>query len=177
MLTRRDWLTIARLALPASLLASPLAALFTRPAAAQRLQSNPPRGLPTALAQPLFGYLLDTFDRTVVALGAAVLTAAGFLCLPFLESRAAIFIDLALVGTASFGIYTAALTLLGQRYSGGMLVAGSAAFALAYSVGSAAGTIAFGAAIQAFSAPAAPITIGIAVLAFAIAFARAGRRT
>ena len=133
--------------------------------------------LPTALAQPLFGYLLDTFDRTVVALGAAVLTAAGFLCLPFLESRAAIFIDLALVGTASFGIYTAALTLLGQRYSGGMLVAGSAAFALAYSVGSAAGTIAFGAAIQAFSAPAAPITIGIAVLAFAIAFARAGRRT
>ncbi|MCB1390965.1 MAG: hypothetical protein KDK12_17760 [Rhodobacteraceae bacterium] len=51
MLTRRDWLTIARLALPASLLASPLAALFTRPAAAQRLQSNPPRGLPTALAQ------------------------------------------------------------------------------------------------------------------------------
>lgn len=132
--------------------------------------------LPTALAQPLFGYLLDTFDRTTVALAAALLAAGGFLLLPFLESKTAIFIDLALVGTASFGLYTAALTLLGARYSGGMLVAGSAAFALAYSVGSATGTVIFGAAMQFISAPAGPITIGLFVLVFAMLFALAGRR-
>lgn len=132
--------------------------------------------LPTALAQPLFGYLLDTFDRTTVALAAALLAAGGFLLLPFLESKTAIFIDLALVGTASFGLYTAALTLLGARYSGGMLVAGSAAFALAYSVGSATGTVIFGAAMQFISAPAGPITIGLFVLVFAMVFALAGRR-
>ena len=132
--------------------------------------------LPTALAQPLFGWLLDKFDRTTVSLGAAMVTAASFLCLPFLESRVAIFIDLAVIGTASFGLYTAALTLLGTRYSGGMLVAGSAAFALAYSVGSATGTIAFGAAMQAVSAQAGPITIGLVVLVFALAFGAASLR-
>lgn len=127
--------------------------------------------LPTALAQPLFGWLLDKFDRTTVSLGAALVTAAAFLVLPFLESRLAIFVDLALIGTASFGLYTAALTLLGSKYSGGMLVAGSAAFALAYSVGSASGTVAFGAAMQWISAPAGPIAIGIVVLVFALALA------
>lgn len=132
--------------------------------------------LPTALAQPLFGWLLDKFDRTTVSLGAALVTAAAFLCLPFLESRLAIFIDLAVIGTASFGLYTAALTLLGSRYSGGMLVAGSAAFALAYSVGSATGTVAFGAAMQAVSAQAGPITIGLVVLVFALAFGAASVR-
>lgn len=126
--------------------------------------------LPTAFAQPLFGYLLDKLDRTTVALCAALVAAGGFLALPWLESQVAIFIDLALIGTASFGLYTAALTLLGARYTGGMLVAGSAAFALAYSVGSATGTVAFGAALE-HSPAAGPVGIGLAVLIFAIAFA------
>jgi MFS family permease len=125
--------------------------------------------LPTAFAQPLFGYLLDKLDRTTVALCAALVAAVGFLALPLLTSEIAIFIDLALIGTASFGLYTAALTLLGAKYSGGMLVAGSAAFALAYSVGSATGTVAFGAAMEHTSA-SGPIVIGIAVLVFAAAF-------
>lgn len=125
--------------------------------------------LPTAFAQPLFGYLLDKLDRTTVALFAALIAAAGFLCLPLLTSEIAIFIDLALIGTASFGLYTAALTLLGAKYSGGMLVAGSAAFALAYSVGSATGTISFGAALE-YSSATGPVSVGIAILIFAAAF-------
>lgn len=126
--------------------------------------------LPTALAQPMFGFLLDKFDRTTVALCAALMTGGGFLCLPFLQSTTAVFIALALIGTASFGLYTAALTLLGEKYSCGMLVAGSAAYALAYSVGSAIGTVAFGAAMQIASAPAGPLTIGALVLVFAATF-------
>lgn len=126
--------------------------------------------LPTALAQPMFGFLLDKFDRTTVALCAALMAGGGFLCLPFLQSTTAVFIALAMIGTASFGLYTAALTLLGEKYSGGMLVAGSAAYALAYSVGSAIGTVAFGAAMQIASAPAGPLTIGALVLVFAATF-------
>lgn len=129
--------------------------------------------LPTALAQPAFGYLLDRFDRITVALVAAIIVALAFLCLPLLTGKVAIFIDLALVGTASFGLYTAALTLLGSRYSGGMLVAGSAAFALAYAAGSAAGTAVFGAAIDMISPAAGPILIGLTVLVFAGGFAYA----
>ncbi|MBX9459608.1 MAG: MFS transporter [Rhizobium sp.] len=133
--------------------------------------------LPTALAQPLFGYLLDTFNRNLVALAAILVTAVGFLCLPLLDSRTAIFITVALIGTASFGLYTAALTMLGDRYTGGMLVAGSAAFALAYAVGSATGTVAFGAAMQVFSSAAGPIGIGAVVLVFAACFAMACARS
>jgi MFS family permease len=132
--------------------------------------------LPTALAQPLFGYLLDTFDRKVVTLGAALATAAGFLALPYLESTTAIFANVALVGTASFGLYTAALTLLGDRYSGGMLVAGSAAFALSYSIGSASGTVVFASAMEVFSAAGGPIAIGAAVLLFSLVFSFTGLR-
>ena len=125
--------------------------------------------LPTAFAQPLFGYLLDTLDRKLVAVGAAIVAAVGFLTLPMLTSRYAIFVDLALIGTASFGLYTAALTLLGARYSGGMLVAGSAAFALAYALGSASGTVTFGLSLE-VSAAAGPVIIGGVILVFAAAF-------
>lgn len=133
--------------------------------------------LPTALAQPFFGYLLDRFDRKIVTLCAALVTAACFLSLPYLHSTTAIFVNVALAGTASFGLFTAALTLLGDRYSGGMLVAGSAAFALAYSIGSASGTAIFGSAMQVFSAAGGPIAIGLVVLVFSVAFsfARIGR--
>ena len=132
--------------------------------------------VPTALAQPLFGYLLDTFDRKTVTLAATLVTAAGFLALPYLESTTAIFVNLALVGTASFGLYTAALTLLGDKYSGGMLVAGSAAFALAYSIGSASGTVVFGTAMEVFTAIGGPITVGAVVLIFSVAFSFANMR-
>jgi hypothetical protein len=112
----------------------------------------------------------------LVTLAAALVAAGGFLVLPVLESHTAIFVDLALVGTASFGLYTAALTLLGDRYQGGMLLAGSAAFALAYSVGSAAGTVTFGAAMEFATAAGGPVAVGLTVLIFATVFAFTGRR-
>ncbi len=132
--------------------------------------------LPTALAQPLFGYLLDRFDRMRVALIAAIIVSVAFLSLPLLSTQVAIFANLAVVGAASFGLYTAALTLLGSRYTGGMLVAGSAAFALAYAAGSAAGTALFGAAMELVSPAAGPVLIGGIVLVFAAVFGYAARR-
>ena len=64
-----------------------------------------------------------------------------------------------------------------DKYSGGMLVAGSAAFALAYSVGSASGTVVFGTAMQVISSHAGPITIGAIVLVFALFFGLTNFRT
>jgi MFS family permease len=126
--------------------------------------------LPTALSQPLVGFLLDKFPRGVIALGAAFLAAICFLILPMLRAEAAILVDFAIIGAASVGLYTAALTLLGERYSGSMLVAGSAAFALAYAVGSACGSTAFGMAIEAFSPAAGPLMVGCVMLVFSAAF-------
>lgn len=127
--------------------------------------------LPTALSQPLVGFFLDKFPRGAIALGAAFVTAICFLILPMLRSEVAILVDFAIIGAASVGLYTAALTLLGERYSGGMLVAGSAAFALAYAAGSAGGSTAFGITMQAFSPAAGPLMVGCVMLAFSAVFA------
>jgi hypothetical protein len=70
------------------------------------------------------------------------------------------------MGAASFSLYTCALTILGERYAGDTLVAGSAAFALAYAVGSAAGSTTVGAAMDIYSPAAGPIAAGSVVLAF-----------
>jgi predicted MFS family arabinose efflux permease len=132
--------------------------------------------LPTALSQPLVGWLLDKLPRGLIALAACSITAICFLILPALTSEVAILVDFAIIGAASVGLYTAALTLLGERHSGGMLVAGSAAFALAYSVGSAGGSGAFGATMQAYGPAAGPLMVGCVMVVFSIAFALASFR-
>lgn len=127
--------------------------------------------LPTAMSQPLVGYFLDKFSRNRIALAAAFVTAVCFLILPLLHSEVAILVNFAILGAASVGLYTAALTLLGERYNGGMLVAGSAAFALAYSAGSAGGSTTFGLTMEAFGTAAGPVMVGAGMMVFSAAFA------
>ena len=121
--------------------------------------------LPTALAQPLVGVLLDRMSRPLVAIVAGTIAALSFLAIPLLQSEIAILGLFALMGAASFALYTCALTLLGERYTGGLLVAGSAVFALAYALGSAAGSSATGLAMDLFTPAAAPISAGLVLLA------------
>lgn len=123
--------------------------------------------LPTALAQPLVGVLLDRMSRPLIAIAAGTIAALSFLAIPFLDSEIAILALFALMGAASFALYTCALTLLGERYTGGLLVAGSAVFALAYALGSAAGSSATGLAMDLFAPAAAPICAGLVLLALA----------
>ncbi|MEM7223700.1 MAG: MFS transporter [Pseudomonadota bacterium] len=124
--------------------------------------------LPTALAQPLIGMLLDRLSRPAVATACAFLAAVSFLVIPYLQSQVAILSVFAVMGAASFALYTCALTLLGERYTGGLLVAGSAVFALAYAIGSASGSTATGLAMDFFGPPAAPLSAGLVLLLFAI---------
>ena len=131
--------------------------------------------LPTALAQPLVGVLLDKISRPLVATACAFVAAFSFLAIPYLDSQAAILAVFALMGAASFALYTCALTLLGERYTGGLLVAGSAVFALAYAIGSAGGSTATGFAMDLFGAAAAPTSAGLVLLLFALVVALARR--
>ena len=73
---------------------------------------------------------------------------------------------LAVMGTAIFPLYTCALTMLGERYSGSMLVAGSAAFALVYAAGSATGSGLTGAIMEAGGPKAGPLSVGLGLAAF-----------
>ncbi len=122
--------------------------------------------LPTALAQPLVGVLLDKVPRRLVALGCGTVAGAAFLTIPWLHSELAILIVFAILGAASFALYTCALTLLGDDYSGGLLVAGTAAFALAYAVGSAAGSTITGFAMDVAPPAAGPISVGVLLIGF-----------
>lgn len=126
--------------------------------------------LPTALAQPLVGWLLDHASRPLIAVGSAVACGASFLLLPFLSSEYALLATVSLLGAASFSLYTCALTLLGDQFRGGLLVSGAAAYGLAYAIGSAAGSGATG-VIMDVSLSAGPISVGAIMLVFAAVFA------
>ncbi|MCJ7996244.1 MFS transporter [Rhizobium cremeum] len=133
--------------------------------------------LPTALAQPLVGWLLDRISRPIIAVGSAVACGASFLLLPFLTSEIALLVTVSALGAASFSLYTCALTLLGDRFRGGLLVSGAAAYGLAYAIGSAVGSGATGLVMDGLFLDAGPISTGVAMLVFAciFAFGLAGR--
>ncbi|GEO84107.1 MULTISPECIES: MFS transporter [Alphaproteobacteria] len=131
--------------------------------------------LPTALAQPLVGWLLDHASRPLIAVGSALACGASFLLLPFLSSEYALLATVSLLGAASFSLYTCALTLLGDQFRGGLLVSGAAAYGLAYALGSAAGSGATG-VIMDLSLNAGPLSVGAIMLLFALAFAIGLRR-
>ncbi|UDF30378.1 UNVERIFIED_ORG: MFS transporter [Roseateles sp. XES5] len=132
--------------------------------------------LPTAIAQPFIGVLLDKLPRERVALAAVSVAAASYLILPLVQSEIAILTVFAIMGGAAFSLYTCALAMLGERHSGSMLVAGSAAFALAYSVGSGAGSGLTGAIMDAGGPQAGPISVGLGLSAFTAALIFARRR-
>ncbi|MGF6172394.1 MFS transporter [Ensifer sp. 4252] len=132
--------------------------------------------VPTALAQPFIGVLLDKLPRRRVAISAAAVAATGYLAIPLVTSAPLLLALFALIGAASFALYTAALTMLGEQYRGSMLVAGSAAFALAYAAGSAAGSGATGFLMTLINPTAGPLGVGLVLVVFTLIFALAGRR-
>ncbi len=126
--------------------------------------------LPTPISQPAVGWLLDNVNRPAIGIGAAVLASGSFFQIPFIETGPAFLIVFAMLGAASFALYTCALTLLGERYSGDALVSGSAAYSLAYAIGSGSGSTIVGAVMSGYSLSAGPVTIGAALAAFALLY-------
>ncbi|WP_420973141.1 MFS transporter [Brucella ciceri] len=124
--------------------------------------------LPTAFAQPFVGWLLDKTSRAGVTIGCGLMGAVASLIIPFLQSQAAILLVFAVIGIATFALSTCALTILGERFSGGMLIAGTACFSLAYSVGSAMGSTGTGFLLDWTSPSAVPASVGLGLLAFTI---------
>lgn len=126
--------------------------------------------LPTALAQPFVGWLLDRVSRPVIAVCASLTAAIAFLVLPLMTSQVGLLLTISILGAASFSLYTAALTLLGERFRGSLLVSGSAVFALAYAIGSAAGSGSTGVTMDLVSVDAGPISVGLVMLVLTALF-------
>lgn len=127
--------------------------------------------LPTAFTQPLIGWLLDRVPRRGVACSCGLVGALSFLTIPLLQSEWAILSAFALIGVATFALSTCALAILGERFDGGMLVAGTASFSLAYSAGSLLGSSGTGLVLDVISPAAVPIGVGGVLLSFSIVMA------
>ncbi|MEQ8354864.1 MAG: MFS transporter [Kiloniellaceae bacterium] len=124
------------------------------------------------LAQFPVGWLLDRLRRSTVIAGCALAAAATSALLPWsLDTPLALWPLLVLLGGVSFALYTGALTVLGEHFRGGLLLAGSACFALAYGIGGTLGPLAGGAVLQGFGADAMPLLFAVVFLGLTLLIA------
>ncbi len=121
-----------------------------------------------ALQVPL-GLAAERWTARSVSIGCALATLVGCLLLPLLIETPLVWPLFVLWGAFSFGVYTLALVELGERFSGSMLIAANAAFALVWGIGGIAGPPATGAAMDAIGVQGMPIAFGILYLVLALA--------
>ena len=105
------------------------------------------------------GWLADRLSRRWVLAGCATATAGLVLLLPLVMTSAWRWPVLVLTGASAYGVYTVALTSLGDRFEGDELVQGSAAFAVMWGVGALVGSVSGGAAMTTLGPHGLPMLI------------------
>jgi MFS family permease len=114
------------------------------------------------LMQYPIGWIADYLSRRSVLVGCAIMTVAGSLALPFAITKNVLLWPLLFLwGASAFGGYTVALAELGDRFSGSMLLAGNAAFAMMWGVGGLIGTPIAGGAMDLFGPNGLPASLGL----------------
>ncbi len=107
------------------------------------------------------GMLADRWSRPGVMMITAVLTVVLCLSLPFVVTTWAIWPVMIVISAVAFGPYIISLATMGDRFSGGELIAGSAAISAMWGVGGLIGPPIAGAAIDAFGINAMPVTMAL----------------
>ncbi len=119
-------------------------------------------------AQPPLGLALDRLPRLGVAACCALVAAVCIALVGLLPADGwLIWVVLPLLGGIALGLYTCALTLLGQHYHGAQLMAGSAVFGLAYAIGGGLGPLLAGGIMQHLGAGFMPFAFTLTFLALA----------
>jgi MFS family permease len=113
-----------------------------------------------ALQIPL-GMLAERLGSRRALIFCALMTALCCLLLPVIFMTPFVWPVAFVWGAVSFGIYTMALIELGERFSGSMLIAGNAAFAMFWGAGGIAGTPASGAVMDLIGVQGLPLTLGL----------------
>jgi MFS family permease len=103
-----------------------------------------------------------TAPRTLT--GCAVASLAGCVLLPVLIGTPLMWPLVFFWNALAFGLYTVALIELGARFSGAMMVAGNAAFALMWGVGGITGPATAGAMMDIVGVQGLPLTLGVLCL-------------
>jgi len=128
-----------------------------------------------AALQILLGRVAELFGSRRTMLSCALASLAGCLLLPAVFDSWLVWPLFFLWGGASFGIYTMSLIQLGERFTGRVLIAGSAAFALVWGAGGIVGSPATGLAMQLTGHQGLPLTLGL-LCSVLVVFLMAERR-
>lgn len=120
-----------------------------------------------ALQVPL-GLLAERWSARLVRLGCVTATVLGCAALPFLIGTPLVWPFVFVWGALSYGIYTMTIIELGERFTGRMLVAGNAAFAMMWGVGGIAVPPVAGFAMDILGPPGLLLTLGAMCLALAL---------
>jgi hypothetical protein len=120
------------------------------------------------LLQVPLGFAAERFGARNMLVACAVTTLLGCVLLPFLIVTPLIWPLAVIWGATSFGIYTLALIELGGRFTGPMLVAGNAAFAMVWGVAGMAGPSGTGLAMDLIGVQGLPLVLGAMCLALAV---------
>jgi MFS family permease len=122
------------------------------------------------------GWLADHMPRRLLMCLCALATALSGAMLPFVIDYPLLLWPLLFVwGGVAFGSYTACMVELGQRFSGSLLLAGSAAFGLMWGLGGIVGPPVSGTAMEQWGPEGLPISLAAAYALLAIFAAVRGR--
>ncbi|WEX07176.1 MFS transporter [Chelativorans sp. AA-79] len=129
-----------------------------------------------AMMQILLGRAAERFGSTRAMLFCVVASLAGCLLLPLIFDLWLIWPLVFVWGGVSFGIYTISLIQLGERFTGQALIAGNAAFALAWGIGGIAGSPATGLAMQLIGHHGLSLSLGFLCCVLAVFLTTEGGR-
>lgn len=114
------------------------------------------------------GLLAERESARAVKFGCVVATVAGCALLPVVIETPLVWPFVFLWGAVSYGIYTMSIIELGERFSGQMLIAGNAAFAMMWGLGGIIVPPIAGGAIDVMGASGLPVTLGAICLLLAV---------
>jgi MFS family permease len=132
--------------------------------------------LGNVMLQVPLGLVAERLSARTVMMICAFLAVLGCLALPLVLGHPVQWLAVFLWGAFSYGVYTMAIVELGTRFSGSMLVAGNAAFALMWGVGGIAGPPGAGFSMQLFGPNGLPLILAafsLVLLVFGVLRARA----
>jgi MFS family permease len=114
------------------------------------------------LLQIPIGWLADQFSRRYLLSWLAFATVAGCILLVWcIEGSTLIWPMLFVWGAVAFGTYTIAMTDLGDRFSGALLLAGNSAFGVMWGLGGIIGPSVSGVAMDLMGPEGLPLTLGV----------------
>jgi ethanolamine utilization microcompartment shell protein EutS len=117
------------------------------------------------------GWLADRFSGTMVMIGCGSFVAVACQFLPMVGAGLGLWVLCFLIGGVAFGLQTAVLTEMSNRFSGAMLVAGNVAIGIMAGGASMVGMPATGVAMELTGPSGYPMVIGAVFGGIALLYA------